>query len=88
MDALINWVYASSGDPLVDFLRAAGPVGILAWAVVSFMRGWIVPGSAFDRAIEERDRALQVQQDAITITRKALDAGIELRKRAVEDVPS
>ena len=47
----------SGTDPLLQWLSSAGSLGILAAAVVGFIRGWIVSGAAFNRVIEERNRA-------------------------------
>lgn len=74
-----------TNDPVVTWLTQGGSVGILALAVVSFMRGWIVPGSAlkqsqedcresFQRVREERDRALEQVYKLAEISQRAVEA--------------
>lgn len=48
---------ASGGTDAVDLLTRGGPVGILAFVVVGFVRGWIVPGFVHKEACSQRDRA-------------------------------
>lgn len=71
---------ATSTDPLLEWLARAGSLGILAAAVVAFLRGWIVPGRTHDRVREERDRALEVMYRQVEVAQRALEAAEE-RKR-------
>ena len=45
-------------DQLDAFLRL-GVAGILAIAVLAFVREWVVPGTAYRRVLGERDAAYQ-----------------------------
>ena len=71
---------SSVPDPLVDWLSRAGALGILAAAVVAFLRGWIVPGKTHDRVREERDRALEIMYKQSEIAMRALEAAEEKRR--------
>jgi len=73
----------SSGDPLLDWLSKAGVVGILALAVLAFLRGWVVPKSQHERDIakcdadaarlrEERDRALNLVYQQAELAKAAI----------------
>lgn len=64
----------SSRDPLLDWLSNAGALGVLATAVIAFLRGWIVPGSTAKELREERDRALDLVYKQAEIAQKALEA--------------
>lgn len=72
-------------DPTYTWLTQGGSLGILAVAVLGFMRGWIVPGSAlkqaqddcresFDRVRGERDRALEQVYKLAEISQRAVEA--------------
>jgi hypothetical protein len=74
-----------STDPTYTWLTQGGSVGILALAVISFMRGWIVPGGtlkqtqqecreSFQRVREERDRALEQVYKLAEISQRAVEA--------------
>lgn len=62
-----------SGDPLLDWLSNAGALGVLATAVLAFLRGWIVPGSVAKELREERDRALDLVYKQADIAQRALE---------------
>lgn len=47
-------------DPLLEWLSSAGTLGVLAFGVIAFVRGWIVTGSAHMRVIAERDRCFDL----------------------------
>ncbi len=70
----------AANDPLLEWLSRAGSVGILAAAVVAFLRGWIVPGRTHDRVREERDRALEVMYKQAEVAQRALEAAEERRR--------
>ena len=63
-----------TSDPVIQWLTQGGSVGILAAAVVSFQRGWIVPGSAYKQVKEERDKALALVYKQAEIAQRAVDA--------------
>lgn len=63
-----------ASDPLLEWLSRAGGFGILAAAVVAFLRGWIVPGSVANQLREERDRALELVYKQAEIAHRALEA--------------
>lgn len=78
----------TSGNPLLDWLIQAGATGVLALAVVAFLRGWVVPGAAARREIEqaqreteliraERDRALELVYTQAELTQRAIDLSAE-----------
>lgn len=63
-----------TSDPVIQWLTQGGSVGILAAAVVSFQRGWIVPGSAYRQVKEERDKALDLVYKQAEIAQRAVEA--------------
>lgn len=63
-----------TSDPVITWLTQGGSVGILAAAVVSFQRGWIVPGSAYKQVREERDKALELVYKQAEIAQRAVAA--------------
>jgi hypothetical protein len=65
---------AVTQDPLLDWLSKAGVIGILAAAVVSFQRGWIVSGRSHERVCEERDRALELVYRHAELAERAIAA--------------
>jgi len=60
-------------DPLLQWLSSAGSLGILAAAVLAFLRGWIVSGAAHMRVIEERNRAMELVYKQADIAQRALE---------------
>lgn len=82
------WVVlaTSSGDPLLDLLLQAGASGILAFVVVAFLRGWIIPQSVLENERaekevlrKERDRALELVYKGYDLTQRAIDLSSEKR---------
>lgn len=70
----------STGDPLLDWVvNNATAVGLLAFMVVGFIRGWIITGRENDRVIEERDRALEIVYAQAEATSRALDVAEKVR---------
>lgn len=65
---------ATAPDPYLEWLSRAGSLGILAFAVLAFLRGWIVPGSRYEEAIKERDRALELVYKNAEIAQRAIEA--------------
>ena len=41
-----------------SLLTQGGAIGVLAFVVICFLKGWIVSGGAFKEACAQRDRAL------------------------------
>lgn len=79
-------------DPLIQWLTGAGVTGILAMLVVAFMRDWIVSGTAYERVLDERDRALAILAKNAEVAQRAVDLAInrleleaELRKIQKEE---
>lgn len=68
---------AAANDPLLDWLSRAGSLGILAAAVVSFLRGWIVSGKAYEEVRLERDRALDLVYKQAGLANRAVDLTVE-----------
>lgn len=58
---------------LIDWLQNAGSIGILAAAVVAFLRGWVVPGAVCKQLREERDRALELVYKQAQLAERALE---------------
>lgn len=52
-------VDATNVAPDWTWLTQAGSVGILAAAVIAFVKGWIVPGSQHKEVCSQRDQALE-----------------------------
>ena len=76
----MSWLLAqATTDPTLEWLSRAGALGILASAVIGFLRGWIVPGRAYEQVQEERDRALELVYKQAELTQRALEAA-ETRK--------
>lgn len=63
-----------SPGPDWTWLTQGGSVGILASVVISFVRGWIVPGSQYRQVCSERDRALEQVYKGNEIAHRALEA--------------
>lgn len=74
---IFNWLADSaSGDPIVDWLAKAGPVGILAVVVVMFIRGDIVARRTLDEALRQRDLALALVYDQARLANRAVDVSV------------
>ena len=77
MGHLMNWLAdASSGDPIVDWVTRAGPVGILAFVLVLFLRGDIVSRRTLDEALKQRDLALALVYDQARLANRAVDVSV------------
>ena len=79
MNAVISWLGASSGDPILDWLSQAGGLGVMAFGVIAFMKGWIVSGAASEKALSEvmaqRDKAMELVYKHAEISMRALEVG-------------
>ena len=76
-----------SSDPLVDWLSRAGAVGIMAFVLYAFLKGWIVSGREHDRVIQERDRALELVYKQAGLAHRTVDASVarlELEEQLLE----
>jgi hypothetical protein len=86
----VVWLLAQSPpspDPLIDWLTRAGMVGVLAVAIVGFIRGWIVSGSEHKRVMDERDRAVELVYRQADLAARAVDAQVgrlELERELVQ----
>ena len=70
---------SDAAAPDWQWLSQGGAVGVLAFFVVGFVRGWIVPGSAYKEVCSQRDRAIdQVYRMADTAQR-----AVEVAERKV-----
>lgn len=56
------------------WLTQGGAVGILAAAVISFIRGWIVSGSQYRDVCAQRDKALDQVYELAEISQRAIEA--------------
>ncbi len=85
LQTILNWLAdVSSGDPIIDWLAKAGPVGILAVVVVMFLRGDIVPKRTLEEAMRQRDLALALVYDQARLANRAVDvsqARLELEEK-------
>ena len=63
-----------SGGPNWTWLTQAGSIGILAAAVIAFLRSWVVPGSEYRRVCRERDQALEQVSKIADISLRTLEA--------------
>jgi hypothetical protein len=70
---MFHAIYATSGDPLLDWLSKAGALGILALDLVAFLRGWVVTGREHTRVLHERDRAIELVYKQAEATNRALE---------------
>lgn len=69
-------IYAvTTGEPVLDWLSQAGSVGVLAFLVVAFMRGWLVSGTECQRVRDERDKALDLVYKQAEVAQRALEVG-------------
>jgi hypothetical protein len=71
---MTGWLIAQTDVDLVTWIRDAGSLGLLALAVVAFMRRWVVPGPTHDEVIAERDRALNALEKYSEIAQRALES--------------
>lgn len=65
-----------SGDPIIDWLAKAGPVGILAVVVVMFIRGDIVSKRTLDEALKQRDLFAAIVIDQGRLANRAVDVSV------------
>jgi len=72
--------WASSGDPLLDFLNNnASAFGILAFVLISLLRGWLVTGRECERVQKERDRAMELVFAQAEATQRALEVAEKVK---------
>jgi hypothetical protein len=73
---LIHPLILGADDPLLIWLTKGGAVGILAAAVVAFLRGWVVSGTEYKRVCDERDKALELVYRNAGVAQRAVDASL------------
>lgn len=56
---MLSLLADAAAAPDWTWLTQAGSVGILAAAVIAFIRGWIVSGAQYKELREQRDKALE-----------------------------
>ncbi len=71
-------------SPDWTWLTQAGSVGILAAGVLSFIRGWIVPGTQLKREIDEHAEELRQLRQERDKAMEQIYALAELAQRAFE----
>lgn len=74
-------------EPLLSWLTQGGAVGVLAFGVIAFIKGWIVSGSELRRVMDERDRALDLVYRHAGLSTRAIDTQLtrmELERELVE----
>jgi len=75
---LLQWIAdTTSGEPIIDLLSRAGPVGILAVVVVMFIRGDIVSRGTLDEMRKQRDQALSLVYDQARLASRAVDVSVQ-----------
>jgi hypothetical protein len=68
---------------LADWLTNPEKVGayaILITLVVSFMKGWIVPGPTHDRVVKERDQYLGAATRGMELAQRVTSAVLEKKE--------
>lgn len=65
---------AETSSPDWAWLTQAGSAGILAAAVLAFIRGWIVSGSQYREVCAQRDKALEQVFKLADISSRAIEA--------------
>lgn len=63
---------------LLHYIVQGGATGVLVLVVVSFVKGWIVPGGVHDRVLRERDRLFEI----VVTTSAAAEKALEIAQRA------
>jgi hypothetical protein len=61
-----------SESDLIGLITQGGAVAVLAVGVVAFLRGWIVPGSLYERTAAERDRWEALAVDLLKTAARAV----------------
>lgn len=77
LHSLLGVLAATPTTDPVDWLSRGGAIGILAYGVIAFQRGWIVSGSSTKAALDEmkaqRDKALDLVYEHAQISIAALE---------------
>lgn len=79
---VLAWLFSTVDTDLVEIVKSAGAVGVLAFAVIAFMRGWIVPGSVAEQLRDERDKALELVYRQAQLAERALAVGEKASRSA------
>lgn len=83
---LLQIAEAAVNDPAIDWLTRAGSLGILSFAVIAFMRGWICSGASAKERLDDmrsqkeemkaqRDKALELVYKQADLAQRALEVG-------------
>lgn len=67
----------ASPDPILTWLTQGGAIGVLAFIVFAFLKGWIVTGSELRKVETERDRALELVYRQANISSRAVDSQLD-----------
>lgn len=59
-------------EEALDWLTRGGAMGIMALAVVAFLREWVVPGSVHQRCEKDRDEWKDLAWRSLSTTDKAV----------------
>lgn len=74
---IFDWIAnTTSGEPLIDWITQAGPVGVLAVVVVLFLRGDIVSKRTLDEALKQRDLFAAIVIDQGRLANRAVDVSV------------
>lgn len=71
---MLHLLAEPTGDPSWQWLTQAGSIGILAAAVIGFVRGWIVSGTQYREVQQQRDKALEQVFELAKISQRAIEA--------------
>lgn len=77
---MVNLILQIAPDPsLLEWLgRASGPA-VLAFGIIAFLKGWIVPGSVYKQEREEKQKALDLVYKQAEIVQRTIEVA-EARK--------
>lgn len=75
-------------DPsFTDLLSKAGTIGVLAFVVIGFLRGWIVPGYLHRRVWRERDELFNLAVRGTEFSDQAIRIAKAAARQSGEDEP-
>jgi hypothetical protein len=64
---------AGAAAPPSTWLTTGGAVGVLAFFVLAFIKGWIVSKPSHDRVLAERNRLLELALTSTAAAKAAVD---------------
>lgn len=81
---MLHLISATAVQPpeWVSLLTQGGAIGVLAFVVAGFVKGWIVPGSAYKEVCVQRDRAI----DQVYRLADAAQRAVEVADRKAVEV--